>query len=76
MRLNYKFPPFIKVKLMETKKNTTLSYSKYISLCLGTLLSISETLPYTTENKNYTGIIKTLHSLYNINTEYMTDFKK
>jgi hypothetical protein len=71
-----KFPGIIKVKLIDTNKNNSVSYSRYVSLCLGTLLSISETLPYTTDNKNYTGIIKTLHSFYNINKEYMSDFKK
>lgn len=59
---------FIIIRNEKQKSTNKISYEKYITFGLGTLLSISESLPFF--DIKYKGI---LHMFKNINEEYKKD---
>jgi hypothetical protein len=67
MRYNYLAKFFI---VHSQKKSSKINYSQYVSFISGSLLAISETIPFI-DNK-YNGI---LHALSIIQSEYKNNFK-
>jgi len=72
MKRFIKFPQTLKIKIDGFPHKTSLktNWSSYISFCTGTLLTISETMPFI-DNK-YNGV---LHTFSKIQQEYKNDFK-